>query len=211
MNDARHDFASLREEYAAAGLAEADLLPDPVDLFRTWFEQARALPEPNAMVLATTGPDGPSARTVLLKGLDDRGFVFFTNLGSRKADQLAADDRCSLLFPWYQLDRQVRVEGTASLLPRGEVAAYFATRPRGAQLGAWASRQSAVVTAEELAQAYADADARMPDEVPAPDFWGGYAVHPASLEFWQGRRNRMHDRWRYRRQDADWVIERLAP
>jgi len=211
MNDARHDFASLREEYAAAGLAEADLLPDPVDLFRTWFEQARALPEPNAMVLATTGPDGPSARTVLLKGLDDRGFAFFTNLGSRKADQLAADDRCSLLFPWYQLDRQVRVEGTASLLPRDEVAAYFATRPRGAQLGAWASRQSAVVTAEELARAYADADTRMPDEVPAPDFWGGYTVHPASLEFWQGRRNRMHDRWRYRRQDADWVIERLAP
>jgi pyridoxamine 5'-phosphate oxidase len=206
------DFASLREEYTAAGLSEADLADDPMTLFREWFAQARALPEPNALLLATTGPDGqPSARTVLLKGLDERGFVFYTNLGSRKATELAGEPRCALVFPWYQLDRQVRVEGTAAVLPRGEVAAYFATRPRGAQLGAWASPQSSVATAEELEHRYAEADARMPGEVPVPEFWGGYVVAPHEVEFWQGRRNRMHDRWRYRRDGEAWVVERLAP
>jgi pyridoxamine 5'-phosphate oxidase len=140
------DFAALRTEYATQGLAEVDLRTDPFAMFRGWFDQARVLSEPNAMVLATVSGDGqPSARTVLLKGLDDRGFVFFTNLESHKGSELAANPKCSLLFPWHQLQRQVRVEGTAELLDRDEVAAYFSTRPRGAQLGAWASPQSRVV------------------------------------------------------------------
>ncbi len=206
------DFAALREEYSRAGLIEADLPPEPVALFRRWFADAAVLPEPNAMVLATVGSDGrPSARAVLLKGLDERGFVFFTNLDSRKGHDLAGRPDCALLFPWHALQRQVRVEGRAEPLPRAESAAYFATRPRGSQLGAWASRQSSVVTAEELAASYAEAEARFPGDVPLPEHWGGYVVAPAEIEFWQGRRNRMHDRWRYVREEERWRTERLAP
>lgn len=205
-------LASLREEYTRTGLAEADAAADPMAMFRRWFADAAELPEPNAMVLATVSPAGlPSARIVLLKGLRPDAFVFFTNHESRKGHDLAADPHCSLLFPWHALQRQVRVEGTASPVPRDEVAAYFSTRPRGAQLGAWASPQSSVVTAEELQERYADVEARFPDEVPPPDFWGGYAVVPDAVEFWQGRRNRMHDRLRYRREGVGWVLERLAP
>lgn len=169
------------------------------------------------MIIASVSTEGrPSVRTVLLKGLDARGFSFFTNLDSRKGAELHANPACALLFPWHPLQRQVRVEGTATELPRDEVAAYFATRPRGAQLGAWASAQSSVVTAEELDRSYADAAARMTDEVPVPDQWGGFVVFPAAIEFWQGRENRMHDRWRYRRTGSEsepeaWVVERLAP
>lgn len=205
-------LASLRAEYIAVGLHEDDLTPDPVGMFRRWFMAAQELPEPNAMVLATVSADGrPSARTVLLKGLDDRGFVFFTNLTSRKGDDLAANPRCALLFPWHSLERQVRIEGTATELDRTDVEAYFLRRPRGAQLGAWASPQSRVVTAEELSRRYAEADAAHPDAVPAPDFWGGYVVRPEVVEFWQGRANRMHDRLRYRREGERWAVERLAP
>ncbi|MBD8870715.1 pyridoxamine 5'-phosphate oxidase [Nocardioides donggukensis] len=220
----RDELARLREEYADAGLAENDLTADPLDLFDRWLEQARAVREPNAMVLSTVSADGrPSSRTVLLKGLDERGFVFFTNLGSRKGRELAATPACALLFGWYALERQVRVEGTASELPRDEVAAYFGSRPRGSQLGAWASPQSEPITAEELAARYAAAEARMPAEVPVPEFWGGYVVAPEVVEFWQGRRNRMHDRWCYRRPDGtpsadrsgpppeSWTVTRLAP
>ena len=205
-------LAALREEYTHAGLSEADLAPDPFSMFSLWFIDAGELPEPNAMVLATVSPAGqPSSRIVLLKNFDERGFVFFTNLDSRKAHDLAANPRCSLLFPWHGLQRQVRVEGVAEQIDRDEVAAYFSTRPRGAQLGAWASPQSSVTTSAELEARYADAADTYPTVVPAPDFWGGYVVRPRSVEFWQGRQNRMHDRLRYRREDGAWITERLAP
>jgi pyridoxamine 5'-phosphate oxidase len=205
-------LATLRAEYTAAGLHEEDLTQDPLAMFRRWFVAAQELPEPNAMVLATVSAAGqPSVRTVLLKGLDERGFAFFTNLGSRKAADLAANPRCALLFPWHPLGRQVRVEGMVTGLDRTDVAAYFARRPRGAQLGAWASPQSQVVASEELDRRYDEAGAAHPGDVPAPDFWGGYVVRPEVVEFWQGRENRMHDRLRYRREGAQWVVERLAP
>jgi pyridoxamine 5'-phosphate oxidase len=205
-------YAALRAEYSAAGLSEGDLTADPLALFRRWFDEVQVLPEPNAMVLATVGVDGrPSSRSVLLKGADERGFVFFTNYGSRKGAELADRPDCALLFPWHPLQRQVRIEGRAERVPLAESAAYFATRPRGAQLGAWASPQSRVVTAEELAASYAEAEVRFPDTVPVPASWGGYVVVPDVVEFWQGRPNRMHDRWRYRRHGGGWVAERLAP
>jgi pyridoxamine 5'-phosphate oxidase len=209
------DVASLRREYADRGLAESDLAADPTTMFAGWFDEARAagLYEPNAMVVATVSPDGqPSSRMVLLKGFSDEGFVFFTNLRSRKGEDLAAEPRCALLFPWHPLERQVRVEGPASLLPPADVAAYFATRPRGARLGAHASHQSRVVASRaELDAAYAAADEAYPDEVPVPEDWGGYRVRPEVVEFWQGRPGRMHDRLVYRRSGDGWRTDRLAP
>jgi pyridoxamine 5'-phosphate oxidase len=205
-------LASLREEYTRAGLSEGDLASDPFAMFRRWFVDAGELAEPNAMVLATVSPAGqPSTRMVLLKDIHEHGFVFYTNLRSRKATDLAANPRCSLLFPWHGLQRQVRIEGVAELLDRDVVTAYFSTRPRGAQLGAWASPQSSVVTALELEERYAALDDVYADDVPTPDFWGGYVVCPRSVEFWQGRQNRMHDRLRYRRENSAWIVERLAP
>ena len=210
------DVAGLRREYADAGLAEEDLAPDPVAMFRRWMGDAAAagLHEPNAMVVATVSADGrPASRMVLLKGLDDRGFVFFTNRASRKGAELAANPRCALLFPWHPLERQVRIDGTATSLPREDVEAYFATRPRGAQLGAHASHQSHVVSGrDELLASYAEVEGRFGDgEVPAPEEWGGYRVTPENVEFWQGRPGRMHDRLVYRRTDDGWATERLAP
>lgn len=205
-------LAALRAEYAAAGLSETDLPADPLEMFRRWFAEAGELDEPNAMILATVSPDGqPSSRIVLLKGLDDRGFAFYTNQRSRKGSELEANPRCALLFPWHGLQRQVRVEGTAVALSDAEVAAYFARRPRGAQLGAMASPQSQVVTRADLDRLFVEADAAYPDEVPVPEGWGGYVVDPSSVEFWQGGVNRLHDRLRYRREGGRWVIERLAP
>ena len=220
MTDALDSVAAARAEYTRGGLVEEDLLADPVAMFRRWYDDAHAagLHEPNAMVVATVDVEGrPSARLVLLKGVSDEGFVFFTNTGSRKGTELAGNPRVALLFPWHPLERQVRVDGTARLLPRAEVDAYFAVRPRGSQLGAWASHQSRVVSGrEELAAAYDAAESRYADsEVPTPEEWGGYLVHPESVEFWQGRPGRMHDRLVYRR-SADggpdgWRTERLAP
>ena len=212
--DALTRVAAAREEYTAGGLAEDDLLPDPVAMFRRWYDDAHAagLHEPNAMVVATVSADfAPSARLVLLKGVSEDGFVFYTNTGSRKGTELAGNPRCALLFPWHPLERQVRVDGVAERLPQEAVEAYFAVRPRGSQLGAWASPQSRVVTREHLASAYAAAEERYPDAVPVPDEWGGYVVRPEAVEFWQGRPGRMHDRLRYRRAGDDWVTERLAP
>jgi pyridoxamine 5'-phosphate oxidase len=206
---------ALRRDYARGGLVEADLLPDPVAMFQRWLSEAAAaeLYEPNAMVVATVSATGqPAARMVLLKGIDERGFVFFTNLGSRKGRELQAQPRCSLLFPWHPLERQVRVDGRASLVSREEVAAYFATRPRKSRLGAWASPQSQVVTGrDELNEAYAETEARFPDEVPVPEGWGGFRVAAETIEFWQGRPGRMHDRLVYLRTPTGWRIERLAP
>ena len=220
---ARPDLASLRQEYAAGGLVESELAPEPMVMFDRWFTAVRdgGLHEPNAMVLSTVSAAGtPSSRTVLLKGLESDGFRFFTNLDSHKGRDLAANPACSLLFPWHALERQVRIEGQVSLLPRADVAAYFSSRPRGSQLGAWASAQSSVVEGREaLEAAYDEAGRRFADgEVPVPDHWGGYVVRPERVEFWHGRPSRLHDRLVYRRDDSasassspSWVVERLAP
>ena len=210
------DLAALRREYADAGLHEDHLADDPLTMFDRWFADAERadLYEPNAMVVSTVSADGsPAARMVLLKRLTATGFVFFTNLASRKGTELAGNDRCALLFPWHPLERQVRVDGVASALPREEVAAYFATRPRGAQLGAHASHQSRpVADRDELMAAYGEVSARFEGrEVPVPDDWGGYLVVPEAVEFWQGRPGRMHDRLVYRAAPVGWRVERLAP
>ena len=215
MSDER-ELAALRREYAVGGLAEADLAAEPIAMFRRWLHDATVagLHEPNAMVVASATPDGvPSSRMVLLKGLDSRGFVFFTNYDSRKGGELEVNPACALLFPWHDLERQVRVDGTASRLSPAENTAYFATRPHASQLGAWASPQSQVVTSrEELDRRYAEASARFGEQdVELPPNWGGYLVAPQTVEFWQGRRGRMHDRLRYVRAGDGWRTERLAP
>lgn len=221
------DLAALRREYGDRGLAEDEAGDDPYPLFRRWYDEVTdaGLHEPNAMVVATVGADGrPSVRTVLLKGLrtpdvaDGRseageGFVFFTNTASRKGTDLAAEPRCALLFGWHPVERQVRVEGTAARLPEADVAAYFAARPRGSQIGAWASAQSRPVPDRAaLTATYAEMEERFSGaDVPVPPEWGGYLVTPESFEFWQGRPGRMHDRIRFRREADGWVRDRLAP
>jgi pyridoxamine 5'-phosphate oxidase len=210
-------LADLRRAYADVGLSETDCAADPFSQFQLWLAEAveAGLTEPNAMVLGTVGADRrPSARTVLLKGVDDRGFVFFTNYASRKGRELAAYPVASLLFPWYDLERQVAVSGEVSKVDLAETHAYFRSRPRGSQLGAWASRQSAVIGGRAgLEDRYAELAARWPREVPVPDFWGGLRVVPDSVEFWQGRPSRLHDRLRYVRAEPGqgWCLERLSP
>ena len=208
-------YADLRREYALGGLAEDDLTPDPFAMFQRWYHDAvtAQVYEPNAMVVASVSDDGrPSSRLVLLKGFTPAGWVFFTNLGSRKGGELLANPQVALLFPWHPLERQVRVEGRAVELGRDEVATYFETRPRGSQLGAHASHQSREVgSRQELDDAWAAADAAYPGEVPVPDEWGGFRVEADVVEFWQGRPGRMHDRLVYRRDGAAWSIHRLAP
>lgn len=221
VRDDGHDqtLAALRREYGDHGLDLPDLADDPVTMFRRWLADtvAAGIHEPNAMVVATVGPDGrPSSRMVLLKELDLRGFVFFTNYESRKAREIAANQAVSLLFPWQDLQRQVRVEGTATRVSQADSEAYFATRPRESQLGAWASPQSRVVASRSaLDERYGGVLAQFAelDAVPLPPHWGGFRVVPEVVEFWQGRRGRMHDRLVYRRaEDADgWRVERLAP
>jgi pyridoxamine 5'-phosphate oxidase len=198
-------------------LTEDMLAKDPMDQFAAWMADAVAvpLPEPTAMVLATVSASGrPRARTVLLKHHDSGGFTFYTNRTSRKGTDLAEVPRASLVFPWFPMQRQVIVEGSVSALSTEESEPYFHSRPRGSQLGAWASRQSTVIDSRaELNDRYAELERRWPDgmDVPMPDFWGGYLIVPDVVEFWQGRTNRLHDRFRYRRDAGGWVSERLAP
>jgi pyridoxamine 5'-phosphate oxidase len=210
------DLTEQRREYVVGGLHESDLAADPVAMFRGWMHDAvvAGLHEPNAMVVSTVSAAGlPASRTVLLKGLDERGFVFYTNYDSRKGQELAANPACALLFPWHDLERQVRVEGMAERTSAAETQAYFDTRPRASQVGAWASPQSEVVPDRaSLDASYAEVEARFGEQpVPVPPHWGGYRVRPEVVEFWQGRRGRMHDRLRYRRTADGWLTERLAP
>lgn len=211
------DLRDLRHEYAARGLAESDLAPDPTSMFRQWMDEAidAGIGEPNAMVVATVSAEGrPASRMVLLKGVEERGFVFYTNYDSRKGRELAANPACALLLPWHDLERQVRIEGTASRLSTEENQAYFSSRPRESQLGAWSSPQSRPVSSrQELDEEYETVQARFADteEIEVPPYWGGYAVDPESVEFWQGRHGRMHDRLVYGRVGSGWAVERLAP
>lgn len=211
------DIKGLRKEYANPVLSRDMLAPDPFSQFERWFDEAcRAeLPEPNAMSLATVGADGqPTLRTVLLKLFDQKGFVFFTNYGSRKAREIGENHRVALLFPWIRLARQVTVTGLAEKISAAESARYFASRPRDSQLGAWISKQSSILTSRQLLMMELDKikSKFLKGEIPLPDFWGGYRVRPLTVEFWQGQTSRLHDRFLYSRTDDDsWTIERLAP
>jgi pyridoxamine 5'-phosphate oxidase len=211
------DLAVMRKQYREHGLSESELADDPFRQFARWFADAAAggLDEPNAMVVSTADRRGrPSSRTVLLKSFDDRGFVFFTNYTSRKASQLEENPYASLLFPWHPVARQVIVSGSVDRVSRAESERYFHSRPHGSQVGAWASEQSSVIDSrEELEERYAELAARYPEgePVPAPLFWGGYRVAPETIEFWQGRANRLHDRLRYTRAGATWQVNRLSP
>ncbi len=211
------DIAGLRHEYIGEGLRRGDLNSDPIRQFDTWFAAAinAGIRDANAMALATATRDGkPSARVVLLKEFDDAGFVFFTNYSSSKGRELEENPRAALVLYWMEVERQIRIEGTVEKILREESEAYFRTRPVGAQIGAWASQQSEVIDARrvldarlaEMTQRFAGGD------VPLPPHWGGYRLKPQMIEFWQGRSNRLHDRFRYvRKPDASWAIERLAP
>jgi len=222
------DLSELRRDYSQKGLRRSDLNPDPLQQFQQWFQQAcdGGLLEPNAMVLSTVAPGGiPYQRTVLLKSFDTQGFVFFTNYESRKAQHIRQNSQVSLLFPWLALERQVHIIGTAQPIPTAESLGYFLSRPRGSQLGAWCSQQSSVISSRQLleSQFMKMQEKFAHGEIPLPSFWGGYRVTPDSMEFWQGRTNRLHDRFLYQRQpssgspqstatlDSSWEIQRLSP
>ena len=225
MTDAEHPrLADLRVHYDLDVLVESAMAADPLSQFRSWFAQAHdaGIVEPNAMVVATAGADGvPRARTVLLKEADARGFAFYTNLTSEKSRDLKANPWATAVFGWYPQHRQVIVTGRVESVPRDEAAAYFASRPRGSQLGAWASRQSSVVSGRaEFEERYGEVEQRFADgEVEFPDFWGGWLIRPVSVEFWQGRESRLHDRVKYVAADEGaplddpqgWTIQRLSP
>ncbi|HEV3427952.1 MAG TPA: pyridoxamine 5'-phosphate oxidase [Paraburkholderia sp.] len=212
-------LADLRKNYSLGSLDAADVDADPIRQFQTWFAQAldAQLPEPNAMTVATVDAEGrPAARILLIKGVDERGFVFFTNYDSRKGHELTANPHAALLFHWIELERQVRIEGRVEKTSEAESDAYFQSRPLGSRIGAWASEQSAVIDSRtQLEAREREISAQYGDAPPRPPHWGGYRVVPSVIEFWQGRPSRLHDRIRYTREPAQagaaWRIERLAP
>jgi pyridoxamine 5'-phosphate oxidase len=209
-------ISELRQDYQLQSLLESDVHPDPFIQFGTWFDAAVAaqLPEPNAMTLATATPDGiPSARIVLLKDFDDRGFVLFTNYESHKGQELEANPHAALVFLWTELERQVRIQGTVERISEEQSDGYYYSRPPGSRLGAWASNQSQVVTDREVLESrLAELKEQYPDgDITRPPHWGGYRVKPTMIEFWQGRSSRLHDRLRYRKGETGWTIDRLSP
>ena len=210
------DISDYRREYTQTGLSRETLLASPFSQFELWFKQACEVDivDANAMTLATVSRTGqPSMRTVLLKTFDQTGFVFFTNYHSQKAREIAENPQVSLLFPWTELERQIEISGTAEKISTAESRAYFTSRPKGSQLGAWVSRQSDVIPSRSvLEQQWQHLQQKFSQgNIPFPDFWGGYRVIPAKMEFWQGRVNRLHDRFEYRRDNDAWTVERLAP
>ncbi len=210
------DIGEIRKEYTQSGLNRSDLEADPLHQFEKWFEQARQaeLKEVNAMSIATVRKDGmPQVRTVLLKIFDERGFVFFTNYNSAKSKEINANPKASILFPWLDLERQVRISGDVEKISKVESLKYFTSRPRGSQLGAWISEQSQVISSRTVLQTlmHQITEKFKEGEVPLPDAWGGYRIVPESFEFWQGRANRLHDRFKYTRSENSWLIDRLAP
>lgn len=210
------DVARLRQDYTRAGLSEEDLAGSPVEQFRIWLDDAFAakLNEPYAMTLATATEDGiPSARVVLLRGYDERGFVFYTNYDGRKGEELGANPKAALVFYWDDLERQVRVEGDVVRVSESESDEYFSSRPRGSRIGAWASEQSrGLESRAALEEKVREIEERYPEEVPRPSFWGGYRVVPRRVEFWQGRESRLHDRLVYERGGGEgWIVHRLQP
>lgn len=213
----REDIAAMRRQYGEHGLIEGELPLNPIELFNTWLTQAAAneiVVEANAMVLSTEVDDQPTSRTVLLKDLTEGGFTFFSNYESRKGKQISENKNVSLLFPWYPMERQVIVIGSATRIARGDSEKYFATRPRGSQIGAWASEQSAELSSrQELEARFKELENKFAQEkvIPTPPHWGGYIVYPISIEFWQGRYSRLHDRIRYVRENNNWQIKRLNP
>ena len=210
-------IADLRRDYALASLDISDVVADPIVQFTRWFEHANAsaIAEPNAMTLATVSSDGtPDARIVLLKGVDARGFTFFTDYRSQKGHDLLTHPHAALVFFWQELERQVRIRGSVRQLDRSESAAYYDSRPRGSRIGAWASEQSSVIVDRAVLEARVRVvESQYPDgaAVPLPPHWGGYRVEPTQVEFWQGRQSRLHDRIRYRRAADGWTMERLSP
>lgn len=211
------DIGDIRNEYTQSGLNRSDLNQSPLGQFALWFEQARQaqLKEVNAMSLATVTADGmPQVRTVLLKSFDERGFVFFTNYQSAKAKELAATPKASVLFPWLDLERQVRISGMVEKISTAESFKYFTSRPRGSQLGAWISEQSSVINSRSVLSTLMQQikDKFKEGQIPLPDAWGGFRIQPIQYEFWQGRANRLHDRFKYTQvSGGDWQIDRLAP
>ena len=214
----REDIAAMRRQYGEHGLIEGELPLNPIELFNTWLTQAaenEIVVEANAMVLSTEVDDQPTSRTVLLKDLTEAGFTFFSNYESSKGKQISENKNVSLLFPWYPMERQVIVIGSATKIARGDSEKYFATRPRSSQIGAWASEQSAELSSrQELENKFKELENKFAKEevIPTPPYWGGYIVDPISIEFWQGRYSRLHDRIRYvREKNNNWQIKRLNP
>ena len=210
------DISHFRRDYLKGGLQRKGLDPDPIQQFNTWFEQARItdIADPTAMVLATVSADGqPSQRSVLLKYFDTNGFVFFTNYGSRKATEIAGNSKVSLLFVWLELERQIIVSGTASRISTADSARYFMSRPKDSQVAAWVSSQSHPLSSRQmLLQKFHEMKTKFAEgKIPLPTFWGGFRVVPSAIEFWQGRKNRLHDRFLYTPDNDGWKIERLAP
>ena len=211
------DISSLRQEYTQDGISKESLDPNPFKQFETWFQQAceAELVEPNAMSLTTVSENGqPSVRTVLLKGYDEAGFVFYTNYGSTKAQEIATNERVAILFPWLALERQVIVQGIAEKVSTAQSFKYFASRPRGSQLGAWISQQSGTISSRQILESALQKlkNKFAAGNIPLPDFWGGYRIVPSKIEFWQGRSNRLHDRLAYERNDGSiWTVTRKSP